>query len=373
MLDRLDMEELPFSDYLGRARPGRLADAGRPSEYFGSPDWFRLLAETCLGDGEAPVVHRLPDAGGEPLLDLPLVRSRLSAYGLRGQQIQGLANYYSRRYRPPGLPPGAPDERLAEALGRWARALPWLGPAPDRILFRALDERDGAAAPLQAALRDAGYRTERFPDYGNWYLPCAGLSVEDYWRGRPGSLRSTVRRKLKALEREHVVRVRRFERAEEAAQALSCYRSVQARAWQPDEPHPAFLPALIGRGLSAGTLWLWVLEADDRPIAAQIWTLGADTATIFKLAYDAAWKRWSPGTLLTEQALRCALDSGAFKEIDFGRGDDAYKRQWMTRRSQCWGLAGYRARTALGTVLALRHLGARRLRSVTDLLQRPVN
>ncbi|MEX2628684.1 MAG: GNAT family N-acetyltransferase [Tistlia sp.] len=358
------MQEIPFSEYLrlpeadAGDRGGVAGPAICSSEYFTSREWFRLLADTCLGPGETAVVHRLHGGSGQ-VIDLPLRRAPLRGFGLRGYELHALANFYSSYYAPPGL---AEDPSSRRAIAEWASALGARRRPPDRLVFRALDEADGTLGILESALRGAAFRVERFADFGNWSLPCDGLAFGDYWQGRPGRLRSTVRRKLKALEREHAIAFRCFDRPQEAEEALRCYETVQAAAWQPPEPHKAFLPELIRRGLGDGSLLVWILQADARPIAAQIWSVAAGKATIFKLAYDSAWKHWSPGTLLIYRAIECALDSGTFALVDFGRGDDHYKSDWMTTRLQRWGLAAYSKRTLFGLAIAARNLGPKYIR-----------
>ena len=59
---------------------------------------------------------------------------------------------------------------------------------------------------------------------------------------------------------------------------------------------------------------------------------------MLKLAHDEAFKAASPGTVLTALMLRRLLDEEQVPEIDFGRGDDAYKPAWAAQRRQRIGL-----------------------------------
>lgn len=321
-------------------------------DYFGTRQWFALLADTCLGARETAVVHRITDGGGQ-VVDIPLKRAAYRGGRLAGFELQSLANYYSSVYCPIGLSASADP---ATALSTWAKALVRQRPTPHRVLLRALDEADGTLQVVESALQDVGLRLERFPDFGNWYLPCRDLSFEGYWQQRSSRLRNTVRRKHKALSGRHAVEFLRLDRPEQAEQATAAYQFVNAEAWQPDEPFPSFLPELIRRGLAEGTVAVWLLQVDGAPVAAQIWTMAGVRATLFKLAYSTRWKDVSPGTLLTYEAVRSAVESRAFDEIDFGRGDDAYKSEWMTQRRQRWGVAAYNGRTVAGNLLAFRNL-----------------
>ncbi len=370
------MKEVPFSAYRrdsaaassGGTLAGAAAAPGHRDEAFVAREWFRLLAETCVDPPARAVVHRLEAEGRGAALDLPVVSRPIRRFGLTGREVRGLATFYSGGYRPPGLDAhGDPGP----AVGLWSGRLQALDPRVDHVVFRALAERDGLGASLARGLRAAGFRVEVFPDFGNWYQPVAGGRFEAYWSARPGRLRSTVRRKGRALERDGTVEFLRLDRPGEAEAAVRAYAEVEARAWQPPEPHPAFVPELIRRGLLGGWVRLWLLKLDGRPIAAQIWTLQGGGATIAKLVYDGDWKGRSPGSLLTHAALRDAMEEGQLAEIDFGRGDDSYKQQWMDGRRQRWGLAAYNARTLPGTLLALRNLGMHRLRALARRSGRP--
>jgi CelD/BcsL family acetyltransferase involved in cellulose biosynthesis len=131
---------------------------------------------------------------------------------------------------------------------------------------------------------------------------------------------------------------------------------VAAQSWQRPEPFPEFLPRLIEAGLASGEVEIWALFAGTEAVAAQIWVRRNRRATIFKLAFDRAWAAKSPGTVLTMTAMRQALDRGDLAEIDFGWGDDPYKRDWLPLRRQRFGLAAYNPRLPAGLAAAARNL-----------------
>jgi CelD/BcsL family acetyltransferase involved in cellulose biosynthesis len=101
----------------------------------------------------------------------------------------------------------------------------------------------------------------------------------------------------------------------------------------------------------------------DQPIAAQIWFLADRRVEIFKLAHDFAADSLSVGTVLTAEMVRCAIDDERTQTLDFLSGDDRYKRLWVGRRRERWGLVAYRPDTATGLLRILKEAVARVVRA----------
>jgi CelD/BcsL family acetyltransferase involved in cellulose biosynthesis len=153
-------------------------------------------------------------------------------------------------------------------------------------------------------------------------------------------LRTTITRKL-----ARAARGLRFDLIDapgpELETGIAAYETVRAASWKPHEPFPAFDAALLRAAAGAGVLRLGVLRqaTDSQPVAAQYWVLddGGRRATVLKLAHAEAARAASPGTVLTAMMILHLLERGV-QELDFGRGDDDYKRLWVGSRRQRIGL-----------------------------------
>jgi len=73
-------------------------------------------------------------------------------------------------------------------------------------------------------------------------------------------------------------------------------------------------------------------------VAAHYWLVDGGRAYLLKLVHDAAAAAASPGTALTALMIRGLIETDGVRELDFGRGDDAYKQLWVAERRQRMGV-----------------------------------
>lgn len=276
-------------------------------EYQRSPfdrlEWWRGLAELCLPD-EQPLLALASE--GDARCALALMRRP------RSGQLRSLANWYSFWARPVFANGG---ENLLPALARD------LATKARRTSLAPLAQPD--AERTAAAFAAAGWTVRAEQVDVNRRLELAGRRFAEYWTARPGRLRETVRRK----GAKGVVALRIADAFDPADWAD--YEAVYAQSWKPEEGNPAFLRRFAEAEGLAGTLRLGLAHIDGRPVAAQLWTVEHGTAYIHKLAHVEDAKTHSPGTLLSHALFAHAIDCDGVETIDFGTGDDAYKRDWM--------------------------------------------
>ena len=300
-----------------QADPALAALLGRApaSAPFDRLDWLALLARHCLPDATCKLAIA---RDGDAIAVLPF---RTSPGG-----AAALGTWYSFFVRPlTNAPARAPELFAALARSLAPAGSAQLSPVPE-----------AEAAALAKAFRAAGWIGVAEPCDTNHILELEGRSFAAYWANRPGQLRETVRRKT-ARGKVSLRIESTFSEADWAA-----YEAIYARSWKPEEGNPAFLRAFAQAESAAGALRMGIAEIDGQPVAAQFWTVEGGTAWIHKLAHDEAHRAHSPGTLLTAAMFAHVIDKDRVHTVDFGTGDDPYKRDWMEAQRPRYALRFYR-------------------------------
>jgi hypothetical protein len=240
------------------------------------------------------------------------------------------------------------------ALGRWCRA--WA-----TVRLDAMDAGDARWGHVLRGVRDAGLVVLRFDHFGVWQENVAGLSWDSYLARRPGALRSTLRRRGERLAAGGIG-FRVVDGSGALTAGIAAFESVYRRSWKAAEPFPAFNASLMEFAGAAGVLRLGLLERDGMAIAAQVWIVADACAVALKLAYDEAVRGESAGTVLTGRMIAYLLERDRPVVLDFGRGDDAYKADWVSQREQRAGVLLARWSSIGGALAIARHATGRVVR-----------
>lgn len=299
-------------------------DAARAAGFaspFDRPEWFDLLeAHGFAGEGRIDARGRC----GFVSAWLPL---RVEKSG----HFSGLTCWYSFSIRPLFAGPAYPGERggalhdlFAQLKSRTARLT--LYPVPDI---------DGLPGDLEIALRSAGWWVKSAPAGDRHWLDLESKTHDLWWEGRPGALKNTVKRKAK----KGVVDITLFTGFD--ADAWAAYEAIYAASWKPEEGNAALLRAFAEAESARGTFRMGLARIEGAPVAAQFWTVEDGTAFIHKLAHVEDSLKASPGTLLSAALFRHVIEVDGVSRVDFGTGNDAYKRDWMNRHDKLWRIEAF--------------------------------
>lgn len=275
---------------------------------FARPEWFALLES----GGARPVYATA--ASPEGALTLPLME--------HDRALAPLTNWYAFTWRE--MRSGQPDRSLYRDLARS------LAKRTHRVELAKLPDEEGIANQLADAFSNEGWLV--FPERcdSNHALEINGRNFAEYLSGRPGQLRTTLKRKARKVR---VSLSRRFK-----ADDWSIYEDIYARSWKPAEGDPALLRRFAEGESDVGHYLFGKALVDEKPVAAQFWTVEDGTAYIHKLAHLESAARLSPGTTLTAALFEDVIDRDRVDWIDFGTGDDGYKTDWMEQVRPRWRL-----------------------------------
>lgn len=301
--------------------------------------WLDASIQAALPVGAKPQLLALSDQAG-PLALFPMMAGPGRLWG-------SLTTPYTCLYQPLLRQDATASALTLREIGTYCRQWPL-------TRFEALDPEWPGIAMLQRSLSSAGLIGRTFAHFGNWYERVDTRSWETYLQSRPGALRETIRRRTKAANRAGT-RIQIAREGSALTDALRAYEAVYCLSWKQPEPYPEFNNALVKALAQTGMLRIGVMWSDNVPIAAQYWSVVGGSATILKLAHDERFKAVSPGTVLTAATIREVIEVDGVTELDFGRGDDPYKRGWASHRRPRIGLMALNPRTLTGLRELLAH------------------
>jgi hypothetical protein len=300
-----------------------LFEQGEKDSIFFSRPWFENLTTTALDDDQAMTLACVV-SGNKVMAILPLTKGA-------GNSWLSLKHRYATHYSL--LLADDDQQQILTCLVEGLSQLPL-----HSLLIEPVADDDSRIIGLQRAMETAGYNCERIFRLYNWILRVQGRSYEDYMAARPARLRNTITRKMRKLDREHGYEIRLFT-GDEVPQAMPDYYTVYSASWKANEQYVEFLDGIVEYFSRPGWSRLAVLYVKGQPIAAQLWFVLHGKANIFRLAYDEAWKNYSPGSILTRFLMEYVIDTDKVEEIDFLTGNDTYKQDWMSDRRERFALS----------------------------------
>jgi Acetyltransferase (GNAT) domain len=325
--------------------------------------WYRNYLKAVTKPGDTVCFHVLR-RNGQAVAAIP-VQAKADRLPWH-RRVEALGNYYTALYAPvvhSGI--GAAElVPLLEAIKQTYSPMA-------SLTLQPMDPKSHAYEVVLRAMQMAGLFAFEFHCFGNWFLRDHG-NWASYLAQLTSKMRSNIKRMEKKLSQDEGT-VEIMSTAADRDRAIAAYGAVYSASWKHDEPYPDFMPGLIATCAERGWMRLGVVWLRGQPIAAQLWMVAHRKAEIYKVAYDEAFKDYSPGTVLTAALLQHVMQQDAVDEIDYLVGDDSYKKNWMNERRTRSGIVAYNPknigglfgllREGLGRAIKLIRLRVRSLRS----------
>jgi CelD/BcsL family acetyltransferase involved in cellulose biosynthesis len=248
------------------------------------------------------------DANGRRRLDGMLLLKRWRRSRLLPRAVQSW-NYRLRAY-------GEPLIRAGRERAFWAAMLPHLDALGGFSVLRLAQLREDS--PSTVALREVAADLGR-PLFTTRRIERAALrgprSAGAYLAALPTKMLREQRRRRRRLEELGTVRFERLAAEADPASWIDELVSLEATGWKgregvaaASEPHvEAFVRHVLREAHADGRLDMRRLRLDGRTISMLAHIESGRSAVSFKIAYDEAFARFSPGVLLQMEALERGL------------------------------------------------------------------
>lgn len=205
------------------------------------------------------------------------------------------------------------------------------------LQLTAVAERSPNVARLADALRTAGCVVQRHNR-----LVCPVLELPATWDAYLGSVssqrRQTIRRKERALFRDHKVEVTIHDGASLATgweQLVTLHRQRWPEGSEFSTPRQQALHRHLAQECAnRGTLWLATVTLDGAPAAAWYGFSRGSTLSFYQGGIDPAWSKSSVGQVLHGLMIQRAIEKG-MRRYDFLRGEESYKDDWTSSSRRC--------------------------------------
>ncbi len=284
---------------------------------FLSREWFETLYDTTFDENQSLLLACVVDKNSVLTL-LPLVGAN--------ENLDSFSHRYTALYSLL-----LAEDKKDDALNCLVKGLSQM--SINSLSLSPIGEDVITMQRFKKVLEASGYECHQKFFFYNWIHRVQKLSFDEYLAGRPSQLRHTIKRKQRKLAREHEYSIKLF-KGEEVKQGLIDYHTAYSASWKAHEQYLTLLDAIAINLAVPDWTRLAILTIDGKAAASQLWFVVHGKASIFRLAYDEEWKRYSPGSILTAYLMQYVIDVDKVEEIDFLTGNEAYKQDWMTERRQ---------------------------------------
>jgi len=318
--------------------------------------WLSATKEFLQANNDELKLHALVDDDSQHVLLLwPLVHRKVS----NTQHISSVTSCYSTNVLPYYVSQSNNAALTKQLLCEVNQRYQW-----DEMRIGPFDCRrvNDALLALDKPQKD-------YSVIGHWFVDQLS-HFNEYLEQRPSQLRNTLKRKAKKLYQAHEVNIVFANKLAEFEVLFSDYQQIYRDSWKGEEASYQFIEQVCQAAFAHDKLRFAVMYVDNKAVAAQIWFIQHSTASIFKLAYDPEFSHYSVGSILSEAMCEQVIEHDKCHTIEFGCGNEQYKRAWMSKYHERRIVQLFNNETTVGKILILKQIYLARLKRLFKKLLR---
>ena len=268
--------------------------------------------------------------GGELVGIAPLQLRRQRRFG-RGYRTLEFLGSPDELARPRLLVPAGDDETLTAILQAIAaRRSGW-----DMIWLDELETGGWQAAAIERWAKSAGLWVRSEPLHPVSWLDKNG-TWQEYLAARSAHFRKRLRAAARRLERECTVAWEQCHGGPDMRRFVDLFLQVEKSSWKAragydigyEAGYRRFYADLLAHNSAALRGHGLALTVDGQPAAVTLGVSGHGRYYSLQIAHDAAFDRYSPGTLLEAREMEWFFGEPELRRYEFLGGDNANKRRW---------------------------------------------
>lgn len=294
----------------------------KPLSLFGQPNWYDLLHKHIVKHDEQLIYYCVLNKNDHIEAVFPLVKSPNGVSS--GYTLKSLANFYTMEYEPFFI---SKARNCRKALKVFSKYLATEEQTWTSLEFFPIDQDKLINIYLKQELSQY-FTLSSSLCHKNWTYHNTDENFKEYIAFSPSRIKD-IRRKERRLVKNYSVKFVMWIDDTDIEKCIQDYLIVYHGSWKDEEQYPDFIPDLILLCAGEKTLRLGILYINDVPTAAQFNIFHDKTTLIYKLCYDEKYKTLSAGAILSFKMMECAFDQDKSTKIDYGCGDDKYKKEWM--------------------------------------------
>jgi CelD/BcsL family acetyltransferase involved in cellulose biosynthesis len=247
----------------------------------------------------------------------------------------------------------------------------------DMMYLEALPVDSGLYRAIAGLGKDAAVRSYLpRPPQPHWLLKLED-SFEAYLKTFHAEKRGKLKRRIKKVEKDHPGKMRceTITRAGQIPGFLAQVEKLSAISWQGTRLQQVVKDSdderrKLERHAERGWMRSYLLHVGDQCIAFVIGAQESGTFYYERIGYDPAWSAYSPGIVLLYKLLEDlhAKDRPAW--LDFGTGDNTYKRMYGTHSFDCVDVYLLRRTAYMGAARAVHGGLTRAEQAARDVIER---
>jgi CelD/BcsL family acetyltransferase involved in cellulose biosynthesis len=343
-VDSLTVEWRSFGDLASIVPAWRkLAETALEPNVFYEPAFALVAAPVFAADAGAMLVWS--ERGPRRLLGFFPARIEKRRYGLGLPLLVGLTHSYG----PLGVP--LVEREAAElVIAAWLAHVAAEAALPGLVLLPYLTENGPFAAALESILRRGQMSFADFDHHQRALLAPTGERALYVERTLSKHRRKEVRRQWRRLGDTGAVALGAADDAAAVATALEQFLTIEAAGWKgragtaaaTDDVLQLFVRKAVTGLAAEGKVTIDRLLVDGRAIAAAIVLRSGRTGWFWKIAYDEAFARFSPGVMLSVALTEALVEDSRVARVDSCAAADhpMIDHIWRERLPLCNRLIG---------------------------------